>query len=94
MKTPDTILLDLRAGQATADSIAGRLRVPCLVIEAMLKRHAKSGLVLSGTVADTLTVWRLTPDGVQATKDLLPAKSRSKRTRNVLPQFPENISAS
>lgn len=59
MTTPKAILRDLAAGQSTADSIAGRLRVPTLVIEAMLKRHHKDGLVTT-TNLNGLTVYRLT----------------------------------
>lgn len=68
MTTPNQILNDLLAGQSTADSIAGRLRVPSLVIESMLHRHQVEGFVSSHDIADgTLTVWSLTIAGRQQT---------------------------
>lgn len=77
MNTPDSILVDLSIGQSTADSIAGRLRVPTLVIEAMLKRHQADGLVATKPIADgTLTAWHLTYEGKQTVKTLKCAAGR------------------
>jgi predicted ArsR family transcriptional regulator len=71
MTTPNTILVDLLSGQSTADSIAGRLRIPCLVIESMLKRHQTDGLVATKPIAGgTLTVWHLTHQGKQTATPL------------------------
>lgn len=63
MTTPNQILVDLIPGQATADSIAERLRVPALTIQAMCQRHAKDGLLTPRSIAGTLTAWSLTDDG-------------------------------
>jgi hypothetical protein len=69
MTTPNAILVDLLSGQSTADSIAGRLRIPCLVIEAMLKRHQTDGLIATKPIAGgTLTVWHLTDKGQDAAR--------------------------
>lgn len=86
MTTPNQILVDLLSGQATADSIAGRLRVPCLVIEAMLKRHALAGLTLHGSIGDAVIVWRLTQAGTAAAIALRPA--RRKRSASPEPMIP------
>jgi hypothetical protein len=82
MTTPDQILVDLLSGQSTADSIAGRLHVPTLVVEAMLHRHTKDGLTSSGTIGNALTVWKLTRDGHAAAAELKP----SRRPRTTAPQ--------
>jgi hypothetical protein len=69
MTTPNAILSDLIHGQSTADSISGRLRIPCLVIEAMLKRHQADGLCATREISDgTLTVWHLTHTGQEAAR--------------------------
>jgi hypothetical protein len=72
MTTPEAILQDLMSGQSTADSIAGRLRVPTLTIEAMLQRHELAGLVESGEIHRTLTVWYLTAEGRQGRQPVKP----------------------
>lgn len=61
MTTPNKILVDLLDSPATSDAIAERVRVPMLVAEAMLKRHAKDGRV--SRRASTLIVWSLTESG-------------------------------
>lgn len=91
MTTPNQILVDLLAGQSTADSIAGRLHVPTLVIEAMLKRHAKEGLCIPGTINGTLTVYRLTTTGTEAAIALRPASR--KRYTSPEPTTPDPIPA-
>ena len=63
MTTPDQILLDLSSGQSTAESIAERLRVPMLTIDAMIRRHATSGLVERTESHGGLCIWKLTPEG-------------------------------
>ena len=86
MTTPNQILVDLLASQSSADSIAGRLRVPVLVIESMLHRHEKDGQVASGKIADTITVWHLTPEGRIAARLLQPEPR--KRTKPTAPAIP------
>lgn len=76
MTTPKQILLDLLAGQSTADSIAERLRIPVLVAEAMLRRHETDDLVVSGRINDCITVYRLTGTGILAAKELKPKRAR------------------
>lgn len=63
MTTPDQILLDLSAGQSTSESVAERLRVPWLTIDAMIRRHATSGLIERAESRGGLCVWKLTPEG-------------------------------
>jgi len=63
MTTPDSILLDLSSGPATAISIGERLRVPFLTIDSMLRRHASAGLVEPAEPRGGLAVWKLTPAG-------------------------------
>jgi predicted ArsR family transcriptional regulator len=89
--TPNQILVDLLSGQATADSIAGRLKIPTRVIEAMLKRHAKDGLVVAGMINGTLTVYRLTTKGSETAISLRPP--HAKRTASAAPATPEPIPA-
>lgn len=87
MTTPNQILVDLLSGQSTADSIAGRVRVPTLVIESMLKRHAKDGLVTPGIINDALTVYRLTSAGTEAALALRPpARKRSASPEPITPE--------
>ena len=84
MTTPNAILRDLTAGQSTADSIAGRLRIPSLVIEAMLKRHQADGLCGTREVSDgTLTVWHLTELGLQAARLLKSTGRKTPRSRTL-----------
>jgi hypothetical protein len=91
MTTPNQILVDLLSGQATADSIAGRLKIPTLVIEAMLKRHLKEGLAIAGMINGTLTVYRLTTTGHETAVSLRPPQA--KRTASADPATPEPIPA-
>jgi hypothetical protein len=63
MTTPNQILVDLIPGQATADALAERLRVPMLTIRAICQIHAKDGLLEPRTIAGTLTAWSLTDEG-------------------------------
>ena len=63
MTTPDKILSDLIAGQATTDALAERVRVPMLAVRAMCERHEIDGLLERSKIADTLVVWRLTYEG-------------------------------
>lgn len=64
MTTPNQILVDLIAGQSTADAISQRLGVPMLVIRAMCDRHRKDGLLHPNSIAGgTLTAWSLTEEG-------------------------------
>lgn len=70
MTTPNQILVDLISGQATADAIAERLRVPMLTIRAICQIHAKDGLLESHTIATgvatpggNLVAWSLTDEG-------------------------------
>ena len=82
MTTPNAILADLCAGQSTDDSIAGRLRIPCLVIEAMLKRHQADCLCGTREISDgTLTVWHLTDKGQDAARLLKRSGPKIPRRR-------------
>lgn len=64
MITPNKILVDLIAGQATPDALAERIRIPMLTIKAMCDRHVKDGLLQRTSIADgTLTVYSLTQEG-------------------------------
>jgi len=76
MTTPNQILIDLLAGQSTADSIAERLRIPTLVAEAMLRRHETDDLVFTGSINGCLKVYRLTAAGILAAKELKPKRPR------------------
>jgi hypothetical protein len=91
MTTPNQILVDLLSGQSTADSIAGRLRVPTLVIESMLKRHAKDGLTVSGVINQPLLVHRLTTVGIEAAHSLSAQTPARKRSTSEPPASPEPI---
>ena len=79
MTTPEAILLDLTSGPSTSESIGERLRVPMLVIDAMIRRHATAGLVAQAESRGGLTVWQITPAG----REQCPA-------RPAKPQFPKN----
>ena len=71
MTTPNQILVDLIAGQATADALAERLRVPMLTIRAMCQQHSRDGLLDSKPIASgTLTAWSLTDEGRQVASRL------------------------
>jgi|JFJP01.1.fsa_nt_gi hypothetical protein len=70
MTTPNKILVELLDISATADAVAERVRVPMLVAQAMLQRHAKDGLV-SSHQAD-LTTWKLTESGQALAASLQP----------------------
>lgn len=57
------ILRDLRAGQSTADSIAGRLAVPTQGIESVLKRQLAAGHVTTALIGGRLIVYQITDRG-------------------------------
>lgn len=63
MTSPDKILVDLLISQSTSDALAERMHLPMLVVRAMCERHQKDGLLDTGKIADSITVWRLTDDG-------------------------------
>lgn len=71
MTTPDKILIELAEIPSTTDAIATRVRVPSLVIQAMLYRHRKDGLV-ADTTGTTLQVWNLTELGRERAASLQP----------------------
>ncbi len=60
MTTETKIRKDLKAGQSTADSIAGRINVPTGAVEVILARLKRGGSVSSRPLKN-LTVWFLTP---------------------------------
>jgi hypothetical protein len=71
MTTPHKILTILADSRATTAAIAETCRVPLLVVESMLHRHAKDALVVA--VPDpTLDLWDLTPDGREKAESLQP----------------------
>lgn len=78
MTTPNRILVDLRAGQATTSALSETIRVPELVIQSMCARHEKDGLVVASKIAETLTVWRLTHLGNQTAEALATAQGGAK----------------
>lgn len=69
MTTPNQILRDLRPGQSTADSTAGRLGIACEAAEVIMKRLATDGSLEVLTIAEKLRVYRLTPETRQALAD-------------------------
>ena len=62
MTIEQQILRDLMPGQSTADSTAGRLRIATEAAEVIMKRLAKDGDLQVLTIAEKLTVYRLTPE--------------------------------
>ncbi len=76
MTFPQQILVDLLAGQSTADSTAGRLSLSNAHAAAMLRRHCKDGLVTSGLIGGRLIVFRLTTAGIQSAIALKPRRHR------------------
>lgn len=78
MTTPEKILVDLRAGQATTSALSETLRVPELVIKSICERHENDGLLVTCKIADTLTVWRLTSRGSATAESLAVAQGGAK----------------
>lgn len=64
------ILKDLAAGQSTADSTAGRLRVDARTVEALTLQMMAEAIVEIHLIADRLTVYRITQKGLQTLLDL------------------------
>jgi hypothetical protein len=84
MTTPDKILVDLIAGQATTDALAERMRIPMLAVRAMCERHEIDGLLEWTKIADTLVVWRLTYPGRVVAAELEASGAGNKRgTANI-----------
>ncbi len=59
------VLKDLRLGQSTADSIAGRLEVPTVIIEQICDALVADRLADLLTVSDVLIVYRATMRGIE-----------------------------
>ncbi len=60
------ILRDLRVGQSTADSTAGRVKTDLQTTQQLLSGLLTSGLVQTTQIAQTITVYRITPAGLIA----------------------------
>jgi hypothetical protein len=60
------ILRDLRVGQSTADSTAGRLKTDLQTTQQLLAGLVTDGLVETTTIAQTLTAYRITQTGLIA----------------------------
>jgi len=60
------ILLDLRVGQSTADSTAGRINFDTATVERALTLLLADSLVETLLIADRLTVYRATAKGLQS----------------------------
>lgn len=60
------ILMDLRVGQSTADSIAGRLVCPTVIVETVCASLIQDRLVETLIVAEVLTVYRATARGLES----------------------------
>jgi DNA-binding HxlR family transcriptional regulator len=71
MKTANTILLELIPGQTSTDVLGEKLRQSPKVLLAYLADLEIDGLVTRDTVASTITVWRLTGDGLTAANAIL-----------------------
>jgi DNA-binding PadR family transcriptional regulator len=59
------ILKDLRVSQTTASSTAGRLKTDIEITTQLLDLLVRDGLAETDTVAQTLTVYRITPQGLE-----------------------------
>jgi hypothetical protein len=60
------ILRDLRIGPSSADSTAGRLKTDLRTTEGLLAGLLTDGLVETSMIALTITVYRITPNGLIA----------------------------
>lgn len=76
MTSPNKILVALLDGQSTEGALADRLRLPYLVIRAMLQRHEKDGLTTSSTIADCVTIWTLTETGHATARSITPVQTK------------------
>ena len=70
MKTANTILLELLPGQSSLDALAERLLQPKTVLRAFLTDLETDGLVQQSTIKSTLTIYRLTDDGISVASAL------------------------
>jgi DNA-binding PadR family transcriptional regulator len=59
------ILKDLKVSQTTASSTAGRLHTDAQTITELLSKLVTDGLAETDTVAGTITVYRITPKGLE-----------------------------
>lgn len=75
MTTPNNILADLLISQSTCDALAERLRVPMLAVRAMCVRHETDGLLARSKLADSIIVWRLTDNGREVARSMIPASA-------------------
>lgn len=73
MTTPNQILIALLEGRSTEGALADRLRLPFLVIRAMLQRHEKDGLASTTILAGCLPLWTLTEKGTETASKLQPS---------------------
>lgn len=75
MKTANTILLELLPGQTSTDVLSEKLIQSPKVILAYLADLEIDGLVTKASIANQITVWRLTDSGhqVAAALQLQPA---------------------
>jgi hypothetical protein len=60
-----SILTDLRVGQSTADSIAGRIGIPTMLTEKLCELMRQEGMVETLLVNNILVVYRATPKGLE-----------------------------
>ena len=81
MTTPEAILLDLSRGRSTSESVAERLRVPMLTIDAMIHRHVAAGLVERIAHDGDLVVWKLTTSGHEQCPPPAPMQFPKNRDR-------------
>ncbi len=81
MTTPEAILVDLSRGRSTSESVAERLRVPMLTIDAMIHRHVTAGLVERAENRGGLVVWKLTTAGHEQCPSPAPMQYPNNRNR-------------
>jgi len=78
MTSPNQILVALLDGKHTEGALADRLRLPILVIRAMLHRHERDGLTAESYIAGfALPIWSLTDSGRTTALTITPVTAQS-----------------